>query len=79
MKRTFLVLVIATLLCCMCAGVFSSAVDTVTDPAEVYVPQIAANEDSDIQMWFEHSFKKVMTSDTTPSGMDSYSVYMGKN
>ncbi|MBR6676674.1 MAG: DUF4091 domain-containing protein [Clostridia bacterium] len=30
-------------------------------------------------MWFEHSFKKVFTSDKTHSGMDTYSVYMGKN
>ena len=79
MKRTLLVLVISVLLCCMCAGIFSNAAETATDPADVYVPQVAPNEDSDIKMWFEHSFKKVMTSDTTPSGMDTYSVYMGKN
>ncbi len=79
MKRTLLVLVITVLMVSLCAGVFSSASDTPTDPSEIYEPQIAANEDPSIKMWFEHSFKKVMTSDTTPSGMDTYSVYMGKN
>ncbi|MBR4072051.1 MAG: DUF4091 domain-containing protein, partial [Clostridia bacterium] len=44
-----------------------------------YEPQIAPYEDSSIKMWFEHSFKKIMTSDTTPSDMDTYTVYMGKN
>jgi len=63
----------------LCAGIFSSASDTPTDPSQIYEPQIAPNEDPTIKMWFEHSFKKVMTSDTTPSGMDTYSVYMGKN
>ncbi len=79
MKRTLLVLVITMLMVSLCAGVFSNASDTPTDPSEIYVPQIAANEDPSIKMWFEHSFKKVMTSDTTPSEMDTYSVYMGKN
>ncbi len=49
------------------------------DPCESYERQIAEAEDSDIALWFEHSFKKVYTSDTTPSGMDTYSVYMAKN
>ncbi len=79
MKRTLLVLAITVLMVSMCAGVFSGAADAPEDPADIYVPQIAPNEDPTINMWFEHSFKKVMTSDTTPSGMDTYSVYMGKN
>ena len=45
----------------------------------MYVPQVAEYEDPTLNLWFEHSFKKIMTSDVTPSGMDTYSVYMGKN
>jgi len=79
MKKAFLSVIISVLMLCLCAGVFSAAADEVTDPAQIYEPQIAPYEDASIKMWFEHSFKKVMTSDTTPSGMDTYSVYMGKN
>ncbi len=49
------------------------------DPADSYVKQTAPHEDEDISLWFEPSFKKVLTSDTTPSGKDTYSVYMAKN
>ena len=79
MKRTISVVIMSLLMVALCAGIFSAAAETPTDPAQIYTPQIAANEDSSINLWFEHSFKKVMTSDTTPSGMDTYSVYMAKN
>ncbi|MBO5195997.1 MAG: DUF4091 domain-containing protein, partial [Clostridia bacterium] len=79
MKRVLLSLITITLLICLCAGVFSAAADEITDPAHIYSVQTAEYEDPTIDMWFEHSFKKVMTSDTTHSGMDTYSVYMGKN
>ena len=78
MKRFTLIATIALLMVGLCAGVFSTAAEA-TDPADVYVPQIAEHEDPSIDLWFEHSFKKVMTSDTTPSDMETYSVYMGKN
>ncbi len=79
MKRFILIATIVVLMVGLCAGVFSTAADTPTDPADVYVPQVAEYEDPTLNLWFEHSFKKVMTSDVTPSGMDTYSVYMGKN
>ena len=79
MKRILTVVLMTVLLCGLCAGIFSSAADKITDPAQVYTVQKAPYEDEGIKLWFEHSFKKVMTSDTTPSGMDSYTVYMGKN
>ncbi len=79
MKRTLISLTIIILLMGLCFGVFSAAADEISDPASVYVPQIAEYEDPSISLWFEHSFKKVMTSDTTPSDMATYSVYMGKN
>ncbi len=79
MKRIFLIAAIVVLLVGLCGGVFSVAADEPVDPSDVYVPQVAANEDPNLKLWFEHSFKKVMTSDTTPSGMDTYTVYMGKN
>ncbi|MBE6587282.1 MAG: DUF4091 domain-containing protein, partial [Ruminococcaceae bacterium] len=77
-KTFFMSLVAVMLLMAVCVGVFSA--DTgITDPADTYVKQTAPYEDSSIDLWFEHSFKKVFTSDTTPSGMDTYSVYMAKN
>ena len=78
MKRRLLVITAALISVITVCAVFSSAA-TVSDPADNYVVQTAENEDSSISMWFEHSFKKVMTSDVTHSGMDTYSVYMAKN
>jgi len=78
-KRMLLCLAIAALLCAMCVGVFSASAAVSTDPADSYVKQRAPHEDDSIELWFEHSFKKVLTKDTTPSGMDTYSVYMAKN
>ncbi len=78
MKRFSVIFAAIILMMVMCTSVFSNAGD-VSDPSDIYVPQVAEYEDSSIKMWFEHSFKKVMTSDTTPSEMDTYSVYMGKN
>ncbi len=49
------------------------------DPAKSYVKEIAPYEDSSLNLWFEHSFKKVLTEDKSPSGMDTYSAYMAKN
>ncbi len=71
-------LVAVMLLCAVCVGVFSANTPS-DDPADSYVKQTAPNEDASIKLWFEHSFKKVFTSDTTPSGMDTYSAYMAKN
>ena len=49
------------------------------DPSEGYAVQTAPNEDTDIQMWFNHSNVKVHQEDTTSSGRNTYSVYMAKN
>ena len=77
-KRIFLAAAALVVLCVVCiSGI--SANDTSADPADSYVKEIAEYEDSTLSLWFEHSFKKVFTSDTTPSGMDTYSVYMAKN
>ena len=68
------------MLCALVIGTLASGAQNVSDdPADSYVKQTAANEDSSISLWFEHSFKKVFTSDKTPSGMNTYSVYMAKN
>ncbi|MBE6714963.1 MAG: hypothetical protein E7575_06775, partial [Ruminococcaceae bacterium] len=63
------------------AGSFTAGAENSpsADPAEGYIKQTAPYEDEDIELWFEHSFKKVLTQDITPSGMDTYSVYMAKN
>ncbi len=76
-KRSFIT--VAVVISVMAAlAVFSGAVKA-EDPSDSYVKQTAEYEDSTIALWFEHSFKKVMTSDVTPSGRDTYSVYMAKN
>lgn len=49
------------------------------DPADSYVVQTAPYEDSDIRMWFQHPNVKVRQEDTTPTGKNTYSVYMAKN
>ncbi|MBR6675848.1 MAG: DUF4091 domain-containing protein, partial [Clostridia bacterium] len=77
-KRTFLYLVLLVMICATCVFAFTvSAVDE--DPAASYVPVRAEHEDDSLSLWFEHSFKKVYTSDVTPSDMATYSVYMAKN
>ncbi len=79
MKRFALISLIALIMIGLCAGVFSVSATDSGDPADIYKPQIAPYEDPSIDLWFEHSFKKIMTSDITPSDMDTYSVYMAKN
>ena len=74
----FLSLICAVILVALAVGAFSAAAVT-DDPQDSYQKQEAEYEDSRIDLWFEHSFKKVMTHDVTPSGMDTYSVYMAKN
>ncbi|MBR6650645.1 MAG: DUF4091 domain-containing protein [Clostridia bacterium] len=79
MKRKVFLVAVTLIIVSLCLGVFGSSAEDISDPSLIYEPQIAPYEDESIKMWFEHSFKKVMTSDTTPSGMNTYSVYMGKN
>lgn len=40
---------------------------------------VAEYEDSTVQLWFEHAREKVVDTDTEPSGMKDYTVYMAKN
>ena len=67
----------------MIASVATSSVITTghaaTDPSQNYTVQRAANEDSDIRMWFQHSNVKVHQEDTTSTGKNTYSIYMAKN
>ncbi len=60
------------------AGVFSASAAS-DDPADSYVKQTAPCEDPGIDLWFDYSFRKNFTSDTTSTGMDTFSVYMAKN
>ena len=76
-KTLLLMLTCTALAALLSLGVFSTGADS--DPQDSYVKQNAQYEDSDIDLWFEHSFKKIYTSDTVSSGMDTYSVYMAKN
>ena len=77
-KKILFCLFALVLLLAVSIGVFSASAVS-NDPADSYKKQTAPNEDSSISMWFEHSFNKVMTSDKTHSGMDTYSIYMAKN
>ena len=74
-KSIILTLVSLLLLALISTGAAAAA----DDPAADYVPADAAFEDESLDLWFEHSFKKVFTSDITPSDMDTYSVYMARN
>ncbi len=58
---------------CMSAGASSD------DPADSYAVMTAPNEDSSLSLWFDHSFRKTFTGDTTPTGKNTYSIYMAKN
>ncbi len=77
-KRLLEVLTVAVLLCVLLVGVFSASAVS-DDPADSYVKQNAANEDSSLSMWFDHSFRKTFTSDVTSTGKETYSIYMAKN
>ncbi len=79
MKRILLIITIALVMLSFCIGGLGASAEEISDPSLIYEPQIAPYEDSSLKMWFEHSFKKVLTSDTTPSDMNTYTVYMGKN
>ncbi len=79
MKKLLLSCLTTVLAVTLCIGTFTGGVYGIDDPADTYEKQQAEFEDESLSLWFEHSFKKVMTSDITPSGMDTYSVYMAKN
>ncbi len=79
MKKLLLSCLTTVLAVTLCIGTFTGGVYGVDDPADTYEKQQAEHEDPSLSLWFEHSFKKVMTSDITPSDMDTYSVYMAKN
>lgn len=78
MKKLFTAIAAVFVLIAVCISI-SSAAKSSDDPADSYQKQTAPMEDSDISLWFEPSFKKVFTGDTTPSGKDTYSIYMAKN
>ncbi|MBE6587499.1 MAG: DUF4091 domain-containing protein [Ruminococcaceae bacterium] len=78
LKNIAFVFIMAMILCALNVFAFTSSA-VIDDPADVYVPQRAEHEDESLDLWFEHSFTKVFTSDTTPSDMDTYSVYMARN
>ena len=65
LKRVLMTLALLGILLALSLGAFSAAASS-DDPAEGYVPTAAANEDAGLKLWFEHSFKKVLTKDTTP-------------
>lgn len=45
----------------------------------VYEKRTAAYEDSALSLWFDHAFSKTVRQDVTPTGRDTYKIYMGKN
>ena len=81
MRKLFIsaVVIMLMLTVSLCAFTSEGIGDMSDDPADSYVKITAPNEDSDISLWFEPSFKKVLTSDTVSSGKDTYSVDMAKN
>ena len=78
MKKVLRILIVLTVVLCCAVCSFTSGAAT-DDPADSYIKRTAEFEDSSLSLWFDHSFRKNFTSDTTPTGMDTYSVYMAKN
>ncbi len=78
MKKILAILLCSVTLAALCVFVGSAGAVS-DDPADSYVVQTAEYEDRDISLWFDHSFRKNFTSDKTPTGMDTYTVYMAKN
>lgn len=78
LKRILRVLAICAVTAAICAGIFSAGAVS-DDPADSYVKQDAPYEDSSLKLWFDYSFRKTLTSDTKSTGMDTFSIYMGKN
>lgn len=78
MKKTIscllVILMMASMILCTAPG--SHAAD---DPTASYVPQKAEHEDSGISLWFDYSSKKVSSSNTQSSGLDTFAAYMAKN
>ena len=78
LKTILFSLLAAFLLSALIFGIAASDA-TVGDPSDSYEKELAEFDDPTIDLWFEHSFKKIYTSDTAPSDMDTYSVYMARN
>ena len=78
MKKRLIFAALALVMVFVFSGMVSTAAKT-ADPSDNYVVQTAPNEDPSISLWFEHSFDKIYTSDVTPSGMNTYSIYMARN
>lgn len=78
MKKLLSMALVAVMLLTMASTCFVSG-GASADPADSYTPETAPNEDSSIQMWFQHSTVKVHQDDTASSGKNTYSVYMAKN
>ncbi len=73
-------LILVTMMVASIASSLGVTVGAVTrDPSLDYTVQTAPNEDSQIQMWFNHANVKVHQEDTTSTGRNTYSVYMAKN
>ncbi len=78
MKKTISCLLAIMMIPCMilCAVPGGHAAD---DPTASYVPQKADYEDSGISLWFDYNSKKISSSDTESSGLDTFAAYMAKN
>lgn len=68
-----IVLMVSMALCAIPAG------HAAEDPTVSYIPVQAAKEDSGIALWFDYSSKKICSSETQSSGMDTFAAYMAKN
>ena len=77
-KRILEVLTVVVLAAVITLGIFSAGAAS-DDPADNYVKQTAPYEDASLKLWFDYSFRKNLTSDTTSTGMDTFSIYMAKN
>ncbi len=49
------------------------------DPSDSYTYITAPNEDPALDLWFDYATQKISPDNVTPTGMESFSVYMAKN
>ncbi len=77
--KKIIALILSTVMLLAVASVGSMPHAVSSDPADGYVPLVAANEDTTLQMWFDHTTHKYQKDDITSSGKNTYTIYMGKN
>ena len=78
-KTSVALLLVFSMILSFSASAIARPETSYIDPTEGYVPIVADNEDSTLNLWFEHSFNKVLPTNITSSGLNTYCINMAKN